>query len=414
MKHLKKLVSNHMTVFVLAALAAGVLCAIVALYVLFVNLGSIVGFFSFLISVLTPIIIGLVLAYIIDPVAKFFENKVFRKIKKEKVKRALSAVIALVIVLGLVSVFLSFLIPSLISSITTLIANADTYYASAEEFVGKVNDLGFFGLHIDLSAIMESIKNTMTDFFSNLTKNYEAVIDTTKNIGNSVINILIGAILAVYFLFGKQRLVTGVNHLRSALYTPKKLERSNLFWNRCHYIFTQYIGCNIIDALIIGVSNAIFMLILGMPYVPLVSFVVGLTNLIPTFGPIIGGAIGALILVLIKPSYALWFLIFTVGIQTLDAYVIKPRLFSSSFGIPAVWTLISITIGGKLFGIIGVLLAIPVAAVISLLYSERFIPWLKRKSEARAKRSKTDDEDDDDADDETPDNETTVSEDSSV
>ena len=103
--------------------------------------------------------------------------------------------------------------------------------------------------------------------------------------------------------------------------------------------------------------------------------------------PIIGAVIGALVLVLVKPAFALWFLIFTIGIQILDAYVIKPRLFSSSFGMAPVWTLISITVGGNLFGIVGVLLAIPVAAILSFIYDEKFIPWLQRKSEARARRA---------------------------
>ena len=146
--------------------------------------------------------------------------------------------------------------------------------------------------------------------------------------------------------------------------------------------------------MIIGGSNAIFMLILGMPYVPLVSFVVGVANLIPTFGPIIGGAIGALVLVLVKPTYALWFLIFTIGIQILDAYVIKPRLFSSSIGLAPVWTLIAITVGGNLFGIIGILLAIPVAAILTFIYDERFVPWLQKQSRARAARAEASEESD--------------------
>ncbi|MBQ3416952.1 MAG: AI-2E family transporter [Ruminococcus sp.] len=385
MKKFNKLVKNKTAVFVLAALSAGILCALVVCYFVFVNIGLIVNFLSVVAKVLSPIIIGLIMAYIIDPVAKFFENKVFGKMKKEKPRRLISTVIALVLVLSLLAVFIGMLIPSLISSISMLIDNADTYYASVESLVEKINSLGF-GLHIDLSAIETSVKNWLGNLVNNLTENIMSILDTTKDIGALVVNIVIGLILAVYILFSKQYMLSGLKRLRKAIYTPKKYESSTRFWKRCHDIFTQYIGCNVIDAMIIGVANAIFMLILGMPYVPLVSFVVGIANLIPTFGPIIGGAVGALVLVLVKPSYALWFLIFTVGLQILDAYLIKPKLFSSSFGIAAVWTLISITIGGNLFGIVGVLLAIPVAAIISFIYDERFVPWLQKKSEARAKR----------------------------
>ncbi len=383
MKRIDKLIKNRRVIYALSALAAGVLCAVAIFFIVFLNVNSISGFFEGVTRVLAPIIIGLVLAYIIDPVAKFFETKVFVKLKKENLRRTLSAVIALVLVLSLLTLFIGTLIPNLISSISMLMDNADTYYATIEKAVNQINSLGF-GLHIDLSAIEASIRNWLGDFVNNLSQNLSSILSTTKNIGAVLLNILIGVILAIYILFSKKYLLSGLRRLRKAIYTPKQYESDTRFWNRCHDIFTQYIGCNIIDALIIGISNAIFMLILGMPYVPLVSFVVGIANLIPTFGPIIGGAVGALVLVLVKPSYALWFLIFTVGIQILDAYVIKPRLFSSSIGLAPVWTLIAITVGGNLFGIVGILLAIPVAAILTFIYDERFIPWLEKKSKARA------------------------------
>lgn len=383
MKKIDKLIKNRRVIYALSALAAGVLCAVAIFFIVFLNVNSISGFFEGVTRVLAPIIIGLVLAYIIDPVAKFFETKVFVKLKKENLRRTLSAVIALVLVLSLLTLFIGTLIPNLISSISMLMDNADTYYATIEKAVNQINSLGF-GLHIDLSAIEASIRNWLGDFVNNLSQNLSSILSTTKNIGAVLLNILIGVILAIYILFSKKYLLSGLRRLRKAIYTPKQYESDTRFWNRCHDIFTQYIGCNIIDALIIGISNAIFMLILGMPYVPLVSFIVGIANLIPTFGPIIGGAVGALVLVLVKPSYALWFLIFTVGIQILDAYVIKPRLFSSSIGLAPVWTLIAITVGGNLFGIVGILLAIPVAAILTFIYDERFIPWLEKKSKARA------------------------------
>ena len=391
MKKFHKLVENRKLVYTLAAMAAGILCAVVICYVLLVHLGDIAGFFGSVVSVLSPIIIGLVLAYIIDPVAKFFETKVFKKMKKETARRTISAVIALVLVLALLTAFVGMLIPSLISSIRMLIDNADIYYASIQKVVDKINSLGF-GLHIDLTAIENSVENWLGDLVNNISENLTSILHTTKSIGGTVVNIVIGIILAVYILFSKKYMVTGLQRLRKAIYTPKRYESSTKFWQRCDDIFTQYIGCNVIDAMIIGVSNAIFMLIIGMPYVPLVSFVVGIANLIPTFGPIIGAVIGALVLVLVKPAFALWFLIFTVGIQILDAYVIKPRLFSSSFGIAAVWTLIAITVGGNLFGILGVLLAIPVAAILTFIYDERFIPWLQKHSKARADRKNDPDE----------------------
>ena len=383
MRRFRNLVKNHTSVFVFAALAAGILCVVMTGYVIFSNIGAIGGFISGVTRVLSPVIIGLVTAYIIDPLAMVFEDKVLRKMKNGKTRRTLSVLIALIIVLALLGLFVGTLIPSLISSISMLIDNAESYYETVEDVAEKINGIGF-GLNIDLKAIENSVNNMLGNLVNNLSDNLSSVLNTTKNIGASLVNALLGVILAVYFLFSKKSLLGALERLRRAIWTPKQYEEKTRFWNRCNDIFTQYIGCNLIDALIIGMATAVFMLALGMPYAPLVAFVVGVANLIPTFGPIIGAVVGALLLVLVKPAYALWFLVFTVAIQILDAYVIKPRLFSSSFGISAVLTLVSITVGSNLFGIVGVLLAIPVAAILSFVYDERLIPWLEKKTSDRA------------------------------
>ena len=130
----------------------------------------------------------------------------------------------------------------------------------------------------------------------------------------------------------------------------------------------------------IGVSNCIFMMIMGMDNVSLISVIVGVTNLLPTFGPLVGAVLGGLFLVLTNPTDALVFLIFTIILQTIDAYVIKPRLFSSPLGLSPVVSLIAIILGGKMFGWLGIFLAIPVSAVLVILYFEKFLPWIKNKT----------------------------------
>ena len=118
-----------------------------------------------------------------------------------------------------------------------------------------------------------------------------------------------------------------------------------------------------------------------MPFIALISVVVGVTNILPTVGPLIGAVIGGLILVVYRPDMALWFLLFTLVLQTIDGYVIKPKLFGDSLGIPPVVTLISIIFGGKLFGVIGVFLSIPVASVLCDLYSNSFLPRLEKRKQ---------------------------------
>ena len=155
------------------------------------------------------------------------------------------------------------------------------------------------------------------------------------------------------------------------------------FAKRSDRILIRYIGGTILDGLIVAFANFIFMMIMQMPYAVLLSLVVGVTNLAPTFGPILGGAIGSLILLLINPWHALWFLIFTIILQTIDGYVIKPRLFGNTLGVAGIWILICIIVGGKAFGVIGILLAIPFAAISDFVYRESILVRLRHFRERR-------------------------------
>jgi predicted PurR-regulated permease PerM len=156
---------------------------------------------------------------------------------------------------------------------------------------------------------------------------------------------------------------------------------------RFNEIFTQYIAVELMDAILVGLVNYIFMTIAGMPNTLIVSCVVGVTNLAPTFGPIVGAAVGALILLLVKPSAVIAFLIFTVILQTVDGYVLKPKFFGSALSVPSALILIAIIAFGKMFGITGMLLAIPVAAIFVYLYNELLIPALEARKAAMQKRS---------------------------
>ena len=189
---------------------------------------------------------------------------------------------------------------------------------------------------------------------------------------------------AYNFMMGKSGILGAIDKLRRAAHTEEIYERNTVFLSRCHKILIRYIGCNILDAVIIGLINAVFMIVTGMPYVPLISLVVGVTNLLPTFGPIIGGVIGGFILVLIKPMYAIMFIAFTMILQTFDGYILKPKLFGESLGVSAVVILVTIILGGKIFGVIGILLAIPFAAIMTFLYDEAILPGLEKRKKQRA------------------------------
>ena len=206
---------------------------------------------------------------------------------------------------------------------------------------------------------------------------------TSSSIGQGLFDAVIALILAIYFLLDKRRITDGVNKFFALLMKDESYHKWGDFLNRCNDILIRYIGVDVVDGIVVGIVNFLFMIIMGMPYAALISVIVGVTNLAPTFGPIVGAAIGGFILVLINPWQALWFLIFTIILQTIDGYVLKPRLFGESLGVSALMILISIIIGGRLFGVIGILFAIPFAAIIDFVWKDYVI---KKLEERKAKR----------------------------
>ena len=182
-----------------------------------------------------------------------------------------------------------------------------------------------------LSAVSYAIRN-----------NADSLLEFSALAGKSLIQWLIGLFLSVYLLAEKDTLRANGKRLLRAALPQNRSEGLLAFLRRCDRILSRYVVYNLLDSLIIGGTNAVFMAITGIPYVGLVSFIVAATNLIPTFGPMIGGAVGALLLCLVKIRYSLIFLIFTSLIQLCDAYIIKPKLFGNSLGVSSLSGLLKV------------------------------------------------------------------------
>ena len=354
-------------------------CGGVLLYTLLQNFQIFTGIFGGLLQILAPILIGTIFAYLLNPIALFFAQGIFHTVKSAERRWLLSVGLAILCFLAAITLFFVLLIPSLISSITGIFSNRETYLKNITQIIQDINSWNM-GFHLNVSSFTGYLEDLLSESFDYLADNMEQIINVSKNVGSAFFNILIGFILCIYFLTGKKGLLSGINELREAIFKKERIQSHNAFWERCHNILIQYIGYDLLDGFIVGIANAVIMLLLGMPYIALISVIVGVTNLLPTFGPVIGLFIGGLILLLDKPIYSLWFVIMVLIIQVLDGYVLKPRLFGGALGIPPVWTLIAIVIGGKLFGVIGILLAIPFAAVITFLYKESLLPWLKQRN----------------------------------
>ena len=352
------------------------ICIGVLFFVLLSNFGSVFGVIGRFFRFITPVIVGVAIAYVIDPLARFFEHHLFGRLKKWQLRRMLAVTVALLFILALVVTLMVFLVPQIGDSIKQFVENLDGYSASLKEYLkGLSEKLGKF----NLSGVNDFLDNLVTNIVKWIGDNREVIVNKGIDFGSGLITFLLGFILAIYFLFGKYFLLAGGKRFFRAAMPAERYRSTMNFFSRCNRIMTRYVACDVLDGVIIGVLNGIFMAIMEMPYAVLISVVVGVTNLAPTFGPLVGGAIGGLILLLVNPVYALIFVIFTLILQTIDGYVIKPKLFGDSLGVSSVMILVFIILGGRMFGILGVLLSIPLAAIVDFSYHDYILARLERK-----------------------------------
>lgn len=352
----------------------------VVLFVVLTNLRPILFSLGNLVKFFMPVIMAVVIAYIVNPLTKLYERIFYGKSEERKKRHPLSNILAFVTFILLLVLILFMLIPQLFSSIVFLADHLDEYLAAARELL---KNLGFAGKIEGLEEILNSSGALLKKVLEMLSNNMDSIISGTASVGKSLFNWVIAFILSIYVIGEKENLRNGMKRLSAALIPNARYEKFSDFIRKCDVILEQYVTHNFLDSLIVGIANAIFMLICRMPYVGLVTVVVALTNLIPTFGPIIGWVIGAFLLILIKPWYALAFTLFTFALQSADAYVIKPKLFGDTLGVSGLLILIGIIVGGRMFGVVGILLAIPAVAILDMMYKDFFITKLEARKKAR-------------------------------
>lgn len=361
MKHLREWLRKNNTPYAFAVCAGVVLYFILAnLQVVFGAVGRFLGFFS-------PVFLGAVIAYILNPLVRFVRVRFFRKVTNEARAWKISVAVTVVVVVICAAVLVIALVPQVLRSVVMFLENLDYYILRLQHLIGRFSGSGQ-QTQIDLSNVTDSTSKLLGRLQDYVSGNFDNLISTSTNLGTRLMNFGISFIIAIYLLNDKKRILIYAEQFFRWLIPAEDFDNTASFWNGCNQILIRYLICEIIDACIVGVSNFIYMLISGSPYSVLISVVVGVTNLAPTFGPIVGGVIGTLILLLADPTKALYFIIFTNILQTIDGYVIKPRMYGDTLGIPPILILISIIVGGRMFGVPGILLGIPFAAILDYAF----------------------------------------------
>ena len=344
-------------------------------YVALTNLGIINDFLRNVGGYFMPIFYGGVIAYLVNPLASALQKRVFKNLRNETLKWTLSVFVGMFLVLLFLSALLFMLVPQLFESIMLLVSNMDSYIVRLNGLIEGMN-IGTLDIGSHVEEMMGSPEDLLKTASQFLSTSLRRILSTSANIGRTIFNLLIASILSIYLLLAKDSIKTGSRRLMRSLMSQKWYDIVLNFMARCNNILVRYIVFSLFDGVIVGGANAIFMAICGMQYVGLVSVVCGVTNLIPSFGPVIGAVIGGFILLLVNPWHALLFLGFTAVLQTLDGYVIKPKLFGDSLGVSGLLILISIVLFGNIFGVV---LAIPLAAIIDFTYEEGILPLLEMR-----------------------------------
>ena len=350
------------------------ICIGVILFVVLLRFSSVLSAVGTFLGFFSTIFLGAIIAYIINPLAMFYRKKLFGKLKNEKLKATLGNTLAFVTVIAFLLMVILLIIPQLVDSISMFAKNFNGYVKSLEK---TLEIIGMSSV-VDLDDFISSSTEILDYMATYVTDNMGTILSTTANIGSSMGHFFIALLLSIYFLAGKDNLKKGGARFLKAVFKENYPEVRH-FIKRSDEILNCYIVFNLIDAIIVGIVNAIFMTVMGMPYEGLVSIIVALTNIIPTFGPFVGGAIGAFFLLLVEPWYAAAFLIFVLVLQTIDGYILKPKLFGDSLGVSGLWILIGVVALGSMFGMIGVLLAIPGVAILDMVYHEYVLAFLERE-----------------------------------
>ena len=321
---------------------------------------------------LFPFFMGFLIAYILNPVISFFHNKLFYRLLPEKAKkfsRGCSIIFSYLLFLGGVVICLIFIIPQLVESIQELAEQVPDIYKMIGKFVTHYKATSTNVLSPEIVKILETkvLPKIMNISNSLLTQLIPWIYAMTLSFAKWLFNIFIALIVSIYMTADKKILKTAMKKMILAIFSKKRAASILKTCKDCHKIFSGFIVGKSLDSLIIGILCFVLMTILGLPYTVLISVIVGITNMIPYFGPFIGAIPGAFILFIASPMKALIFIIMVFILQQFDGLILGPKILGDSTGVRPLLILFSITVGGAYFGPLGMFLGVPFFACIQYL-----------------------------------------------
>lgn len=353
---------------------------VVVLAFIFINIKSVGNIFGSTMGMLKPFLIAICIAFVLNIPMKFYEEKVLDKvIKQPKKRRPLAIILTIITIIAIVVGLVLFIIPQLVESGSTLVKNIPDYVKTLEMFMAE---------HFSKTEVFDELWNQVLSMGENIIKVVRQVtgslvsqvVDITVGVTSTIINFFMGILIAIYILLSKEKLGIQAKKILYAFFDRIKANKVMEVARISHDKFSKFITGQCIEAVILGGLCFIGMTIFSMPYALLVSTIIGVTALVPIFGALIGTIPAAFIIFMVEPMTAVWFVILIVVIQQIEGNLIYPMVVGNSIGLSAIWVLLAITVGGSTFGILGILIGIPLFGVLYTLLSTITNSKLKEKN----------------------------------
>lgn len=340
------------------------LSAAVVVYFLISRYEGILTGFNIILSALQPVIVGAVLAYLLCPIAKFFERHLGHG-KISRFSRPLSTFLTVLLAFAVIALFCAMVLPQLTESAIGLVMGLPDMVKAQLERLDS-----YLKADSEAAAVMlemvESVENFLTDWIKNhLLSTISTLSNSVLSIGSMIINLVVAVIVAIYLILDRERYLA---QCRKLFFSVSKNERVNTVvmetLAQVNQIFGGFISGKLLDSLIVGVICFVFLTVVQMPYALLISVIVGVTNIIPMFGPFIGAIPSAFLLLLVSPGKCLVFLIFIIILQQIDGNIIGPRILGNSTGLSALYVTVAMLLFGKLMGFLGMIIGVPLFATL--------------------------------------------------
>lgn len=345
------------------------------------NLPALSSWFSGLLTVLSPVIGGLALAYLCNPILSFFERHPLRRIKSLYLKRTLSIFLTYLFFILIIAALGMLIVPQLLHSVKELFAKFDDYIANTVTYINQIlssvmERLPFGGTEEEAQEFLSLDK--VNALFSTLIESLSSLFDVfLQNISaygskliSGVTNIILALFISFYLLASKEKRLAQAKKLITALFNEQRSKFIFETASLANNAFGSFIGAKILDSFIVGVLEYIVFSIFGIPYAPMLACVLGITNVIPFFGPIIGAIPSGFIVLISDPSKLIPFLIIMLTVQQTDANIIEPKILSDRTGVSSLCVIIAISVMGNLWGVFGMIVGVPLFAVVIALVEQ--------------------------------------------